>query len=229
LQAWQIDPKIRFLSSPVGHGPSGPGEEANVTRPKRDGETAGIQEDAPETLAAGLAIDRTIALVGLMGAGKTSIGRRLAQILHLPFRDADDEIERAAGITIQEIFDLHGECEFRRGERRVIARLLGESPHVLATGGGAFIDTGTRALMRERATSVWLRADLDTLVRRVERRDHRPLLKDGCPREVLQRLIDARYPIYEQADVVVDTSGGPHTNAVSAVLAALRAHIDAKA
>jgi shikimate kinase len=197
-----------------------------VTRPKREGEAAGNHEDGLETLAAGLVIERTIALVGLMGAGKTSIGKRLAQALRLPFRDADDEIERAAGISIQEIFELHGECEFRRGERRVIARLLGESPHVLATGGGAFIDTRTRALMRERTTSIWLRADLDTLVRRVERRDHRPLLKDGCPREVLQRLIDARYPIYAQADLVVDTGGGPHANAVSAVLVALRAHID---
>jgi shikimate kinase len=199
-----------------------------VTRPKREGES-GEQEEGLEALAAGLTIRRTIALVGLMGAGKTSIGKRLALALNVPFRDADEEIERAAGITIQEIFDLHGECEFRRGERGVIRRLLNEPPHVLATGGGAFIDPGTRSLMRAHAISIWLRADLDTLVRRVERRDHRPLLRDGCPREILQRLIEVRYPIYSEADLVVDTGGGPHTNAVAAVLCALRAKMDGAA
>jgi len=196
-----------------------------VTRPKREGEL-GEADEALEALAAGLTIPRTIALVGLMGAGKTSVGRRLAQALNVPFRDADEEIEHAAGITIQEIFEQHGECEFRRGERRVIRRLLSEPVHVLATGGGAFIDPSTRALMRTSALSVWLRADLDTLVRRVERRDHRPLLKDGCPRDTLRRLIELRYPIYAEADLVVDTGTGPHATAVAAVLSALRARTE---
>lgn len=177
-------------------------------------------------LAAGLRIDRTIALVGMMGAGKSTIGRRLAAALNVAFRDADEEIERAAGLSIQEIFDQHGESEFRRGERRVIARLLEGSPHVLATGGGAFIQPETRALMQAHAVTVWLRADIDTLMRRVERRDHRPLLKEDDPRAVMQRLIDARYPIYAEAELVVESIDSPHAAAVEAVLKALRARQD---
>jgi len=170
-----------------------------------------------------VAMNRTIALVGLMGAGKTTIGRRLARALGVPFKDADEEIERAAGLSVQEIFDRHGECEFRRGERRVIGRLLEEPPHVLATGGGAFIQGDTRALMRTKALTIWLRADFETLMRRVSRRDHRPLLKEDDPGLVMQRLMAARYPIYAQADIVVDTTNGPHGSAVRAVLTAVRA------
>ena len=139
-----------------------------------------------------------------MGAGKTSIGRRLAARLGLPFRDADAEIELAAGCTIPELFSRYGESDFRAGERRVIRRLLSGDPLVLAFGGGAFMDPETRAAVREEAVSVWLRCPLATLVRRVASRDNRPLLADGDPAEILQRLIDARYPVYAEADVIID-------------------------
>lgn len=173
--------------------------------------------------ASGLHVDRTLALVGLMGAGKTTVGRRLAAALGLPFVDADAEIVAAAGRTIEEIFATHGECEFRRGERNVIARLLAGPAHVLATGGGAFIDPRTRALMKERAISIWLKAPLDVLMKRVERRDHRPLLKEADPRAVMERLMAERYPIYAEADLMVESSAGPHHAAVSGIIAALKA------
>lgn len=147
---------------------------------------------------------RSIVLVGLMGAGKTSIGRRLAARLGLPFRDADAEIEMAAGCTIPELFSRYGEGDFRDGERRVIRRLLSGDPMVLAFGGGAFMDAETRAVVRAEAVSVWLRCPLETLVRRVAGRDNRPLLSGGNPRDVLRRLMDMRYPVYAEADVVVD-------------------------
>jgi shikimate kinase/3-dehydroquinate synthase len=153
----------------------------------------------PEALAG-----RSIVLVGLMGAGKTSIGRRLAARLGLPFRDADAEIELAAGCTIPELFERFGEREFREGERRVIRRLLAGEPLVLATGGGAFMDGETRASIRRDAVSIWLRCKLATLLRRVAGRTHRPLLNDGNPAEVLQRLMDARHPVYGEADLIVD-------------------------
>src|SRR5499427_11162665 len=136
-----------------------------------------------------LLLPRTVALVGLMGAGKSAIGKRLAQRLGLPFVDADDEIERAAGCTIAEFFERRGEAEFRAGERRVISRLLAGPPHVLSTGGGAYMDAETRALMRLYAITVWLRADLEVLYDRVKRRGHRPLLSNGDPREILARLM----------------------------------------
>jgi shikimate kinase len=160
-------------------------------------------------------------LVGLMGVGKTTVGRRLAKALGLPFKDADAEVELAAGRSVSDIFAERGEAEFRAGERRVIARLLAGPPMVLATGGGAFLDPRTRALIRERAVSVWLRADLDVLIRRVSRRDTRPLLHGRDPREVLERLMRERDPIYAEADLVVETSERPHDAAVSAILAAL--------
>ncbi len=144
-----------------------------------------------------------------MGAGKSCIGRRLASRLNLPFVDADAEIEAAAGYPIEEIFARHGEAAFRDGERRVIARLLAQPPQVLAAGGGAFMDPRTRAEIRKRAVSVWLRADLDLLLKRTARRNHRPLLKRGDPREILDRLIDERYPVYAEADVVVESKDGP--------------------
>ncbi len=176
-------------------------------------------------LARGLAPPRTVALVGLMGAGKTTVGRRLAQALSLPFVDADDAIVDAAGRSIEDIFAERGECEFRRGERQVIARLLAGPVHVLATGGGAFINPNTRALMKEHAITIWLRAPLDVLMKRVLKRDHRPLLKEEDPQQVMQRLIDERYPIYAEADLTVDTANTPHNTAVVAILAALRAHL----
>ncbi len=164
---------------------------------------------------------KTIALVGLMGAGKSSIGRRLAQALGLPFIDADSEIEAAAGSSIEEIFARDGEAAFRTGERRVIARLLEGPPQVLATGGGAFMDPSTRALIRERAISIWLRADVDTLLVRVGRRHNRPLLKAGDPRTVLTRLIEERYPVYAEADITVDTMEGPPEATLAKVIEAL--------
>jgi shikimate kinase len=166
--------------------------------------------------------ERTIALVGLMGVGKSTIGRRLASALELPFRDADHEIEQAAGCTIAQIFAERGEAEFRDGERRVIARLLEDGPHVLATGGGAFMNGKTRALIKEKAVSVWLKADLDVLVRRVSRKDTRPLLAGRDAREVLQQLMSERYPVYAEADIVIETDDGPAAAAVEAILAALQ-------
>lgn len=190
-----------------------------------DGEMAEPPGDEPrgdvQTLASAITVDRPIVLVGLMGAGKTTVGRRLATLLRLPFVDADEEIEKAAGLKVTEIFQLHGEAEFRAGERRVIARLLKGAPHVLATGGGAFMNTETRALMRENAISIWLRADLDVLMRRVEKRDTRPLLREGDPRETMERLMAERYPIYAEADLVVDSNNGPHASAVAGVVRAL--------
>lgn len=174
-----------------------------------------------QTLASALTVDRPIVLVGLMGAGKTTVGRRLAALLHLPFIDADEEIERAAGLKVSEIFELHGEAGFRSGERRVIARLLNGPPHVLATGGGAFMNAETRALVRAQAISVWLRADLDVLMRRVEKRDTRPLLREGDPRQTMERLMAERYPVYAEADLTVDSNNGPHASAVAGVIRAL--------
>jgi shikimate kinase len=170
-----------------------------------------------------LKLDRTIVLVGLMGAGKTAIGRRLAQALGLPFRDVDEEIEKAAGLSVSEIFARHGEAFFRDAERRFIARLLDEPPHVLATGGGAFINDATRALIASKAISVWLKADLDVLMKRVGKRATRPLLATGDPRETMQRLMSERYPIYAQADITVDSVDGPHERMVEAILRELEA------
>jgi shikimate kinase len=156
-----------------------------------------------------------------MGAGKTTVGRRLARALRLPFKDADAEIEIAAGRSVSDIFAERGETEFRQGERRVIRRLLDGPPLVLATGGGAFMNPETRRLIRSRATSVWLRADLEVIVRRCAKRDTRPLLKQGDPRETLERLARERYPVYAEADLVVDTNESPHDAAVAAILKAL--------
>ncbi len=167
---------------------------------------------------------KTIALVGLMGVGKTSIGRRLAQRLELPFIDADAEIEAAAGATIEEIFQRHGEAAFRDGERRVMTRLLDAPPRVLATGGGGFMDASTRALLRNRAVTVWLRADLDVMLARVSRRNNRPLLKNGDPRAVLEQLIAERYPVYAEADLTVESVDGPPDATVERVIAALASH-----
>ena len=174
------------------------------------------------------AIDRTIVLVGLMGAGKTCIGRRLARQLDLPFADADEEIVAAAGASIPEIFAAYGESTFREGERRVIARLLGGSPHVLATGGGAFIDPATRQLIAERGISIWLRASLDVLERRTVGRTSRPLLNVADPRAVLAELMTVRDPVYAEANIVVDTSDEPADFTTRRVLAALTKHLESR-
>jgi shikimate kinase len=188
--------------------------------------SAGRVEAAAELRRLGreIKLGKTVALVGLMGAGKTTVGRRLAQALGCGFTDADAEIVVAAGCSVAEIFAERGEAEFRRGERQVIARLLAGPPHVLATGGGAFMDAATRALLKQKAISVWLKAPLEVLLKRVMRRDTRPLLKQGDPREVMARLMAERYPIYAEADMIIETGGGPHRSAVTDILAALKAH-----
>ena len=170
---------------------------------------------------------RTVALVGLMGAGKTSIGKRLAQELHLPFVDADSEIEQAAGQSIEDIFERHGEAFFRDGERRVIARLLDGPPHVLATGGGAFMDASTRALLKERAITIWIKADIEILLSRVARRNHRPLLKHGDKRAILERLMSERHPIYAEATFTIDSSDGPPEETVASIMTHLRDYVAA--
>jgi shikimate kinase len=166
---------------------------------------------------------RTIVLVGLMGAGKTKIGRRLALRLGLPFFDSDQEIEAAAGETIEEIFANRGERVFRDGERRVIARLLESPAHVLATGGGAFMDPLTRSVINQRGVSLWLRADLDVLVQRVSRRSNRPLLKAGDPRAILAELIERRHPIYAEAQLTIDSGEGSPEATVNRAIMALSA------
>jgi shikimate kinase len=168
-------------------------------------------------------IDRTIALVGLMGVGKSTVGRRLAKRLAREFVDADAEIEAAAAMTVSDIFARLGEPEFRAGEARVIRRLLDGAPKVLATGGGAMLNADTRALLKARAVTVWLRADLDVIATRVARRDTRPLLRGKDPKTTLAALAEARYPIYAQADLTVDVGAGSHAQAVEAVVAGLKA------
>jgi len=168
---------------------------------------------------------RTIALVGLMGVGKSSVGRRLANALELPFHDADAEVEAAAGRSISDIFNDLGEPAFREGERRVIARLLDQPAHVLATGGGAFMNPETRALIKARAVSVWLKTDLEVLARRVSRKDSRPLLKGKDPLAVLQQLAEVRYPAYGEADLIVETGDAPHHVTVDQLIRALSAYL----
>lgn len=166
--------------------------------------------------------ERTIALVGLMGAGKSTVGRRLADKLGRDFYDSDHEIEKAAGLSISDIFAKHGEADFRRGEKQVIRRLLDMPPHVLATGGGAYLDADTRAILRERAITVWLNADIETLWRRVQKRDTRPLLQRADAKDHLAHLVMERQPFYSQADLVVHSKDGPHTHTVNAILKALQ-------
>lgn len=174
-------------------------------------------------------MDCSVVLVGLMGAGKSSVGRRLAKRLHLPFFDADQEIEKAAGCSIEEMFERHGEAAFRKGERQVIARLLDGGVQVLATGGGAFMDPETRTAIAKKGISVWLNAELDILLERVLRRDNRPLLKKGDPEQILRRLIAERAPIYAQADLTVTSGKGPHEDVVDEIVAALRRRMAARA
>ena len=168
---------------------------------------------------------RTIALVGLMGVGKSSVGRRLANALGLPFRDADAEVEAAAGRSIPEIFADLGEPAFRDGERRVIGRLLDEPPHVLATGGGAFVNPETRALIKSKAVAVWLKADLELLARRVGRKEGRPLLRGRDPMDVLREHSSLRYPAYGEAHLTVETGDTAHGVAVEAVMQALKGYL----
>ncbi len=156
-----------------------------------------------------------------MGAGKSTVGRRLAERLGRDFTDSDDEIEKAAGLSVADIFALHGEDEFRRVEHKVLTRLLNGPPHILATGGGAYLNEDTRALMREKAVTIWLNADLETLWKRVSRRSHRPLLRRPDAKEVLAGLFQQRRPIYELADITVPSVDGPHSKTVTAIIEAL--------
>ena len=163
----------------------------------------------------------SVVLIGLMGAGKTAIGRRLANRLGFNFIDADTEIEQAAGKSISDIFSDHGEAHFRNGERRVITRLLGDGPQVLATGGGAYMNDETRKTISEYGISVWLKADFKVLMERVVRRDHRPLLKTKDPNAVMKRLMDERYPVYSSSDITVRSRDVPHEVIVDEIMAAL--------
>ena len=170
-------------------------------------------------------LTRPVVLIGLMGAGKSSVGVKLAEILGVQFRDSDAEIEKAANLTVPEIFERYGEDHFRDGERKVIARLMGGKPKVLATGGGAFMNANTRALIVKRAVSVWLKADLAVLVERTSGRNHRPLLNKGNPREILAGLIETRYPVYGQADIHVESRPGQaHEIMARRIIAALKDH-----
>jgi shikimate kinase len=169
--------------------------------------------------------NRSIVLVGMMGAGKSSVGRRLASRLGLPFVDADSEIELAAGMSIPDIFAERGEAEFRSGEARVIGRLLEAGPQVLATGGGAFQNADTRAAIHTKGVSVWLKADFEVLMRRIRRRNDRPMLKTADPADTLRRLIAERYPVYAGADLTIESREVPHGIIVDEILAALRNHL----
>jgi len=164
---------------------------------------------------------RSIVLVGMMGAGKSSIGRKLATRLNLPFVDADTEIERAAGMSIPDIFERHGETSFRAGETRVIARLLDGGPQVLATGGGAFMNPETRAAIRAKGISIWLKAEYDVLMKRIKRRTDRPMLNTSDPAETLRQLLEKRDPVYAEADLLVHSRDVPHESIISEILSAL--------
>ncbi len=163
-------------------------------------------------------IDRPVVLIGMMGVGKTTVGRKLASALHLSFTDSDEEIEAAAQMSIPEMFETYGEPFFRDGERRVIARLIDDGPKVIATGGGAFCNAETRALILEKSISVWLDSDIDTLVDRVSRKDNRPLLKQGDPRQILTKLREDRLEAYSKARLHVRSGNGPHSRTVSHIL-----------
>jgi len=168
---------------------------------------------------------RSIVFVGLMGAGKTAIGRKVAGALHIPFVDSDHEIENASHMTIPELFERYGEGEFRALEQRVIARLLADGPRVLATGGGAYMNAETRRAIAESGVSIWLRADLDTLMERVSKKQNRPLLRTADPRAVMEKLIAERYPVYAQADICVHTRNEKREVIAEEVLAALDAFL----
>jgi shikimate kinase len=180
---------------------------------------------APDQQLVALLAGRPLVLVGMMGAGKTTVGRRLAQRLGRRFIDSDDEIEKAANMSIEEIFASHGEGEFRSGEARVIARILREHDIVLATGGGAFVNAETRDLVKSSAISIWLKADFEVLFQRVSRRSNRPLLKTADPRQSLKTLIEARYPIYAEADITVTSREVPQDVVAADVVSSVTAYL----
>lgn len=173
-------------------------------------------------------LDRPLVLIGLMGAGKSTIGRRLARCLDLRFVDSDEEIERAAACSIADIFAIHGEAIFRDLEQRVIFRLLEENNLVLATGGGAWMQPAIRERIRGQAVSVWLRSELEILLERVERRNHRPLLETGDKRVILEKLMKERYPVYAQADITIDSGDGPHDAVVEKIIESVSDYVGVK-
>jgi shikimate kinase len=189
--------------------------------------------EARQAVADGEQIDRVLArlgkrcivLVGMMGAGKTSIGRRLANLLHLPFLDADSEIEKAANLSIAEIFAKHGEADFREGEKRVVARLLASGPAVLATGGGAYMSEETRERCRLDGVTIWLKADVPVLLERVRKKGNRPLLDRPDPEAVMRQLLAEREPIYGLADIVIASREGPHQAVIGDIVSALDAYL----
>lgn len=170
-------------------------------------------------------LDRPIVLIGMMGAGKTRMGRQLAAALNLPFTDSDDEIEKAAGLTIPEIFERFGEGYFRDGERRVISRLLDQGPSVIATGGGAVMNEETADAIWSRTVSLWVRAEMSIMIERTARKDSRPLLKNGDPEKILTDLAVIRYPVYEKADIVVDSHNGPAEAILNQALEKIQKHL----
>lgn len=170
--------------------------------------------------------ERCVVLIGMMGAGKTSVGRRLANALQLPFLDADGEIEKAANLTIPEIFEHYGEAHFREGEQRVVARLLAGGPAIVATGGGAFMSEETRRRCREAGVTVWLKADVPVLLERVRKKGNRPLLNKPDPEKVMRQLLDEREPIYGTADIIVASRDGPHQAVVANIVAALDSYFE---
>lgn len=187
-----------------------------------------IQEpssDRPKRYSANLVLPKSLVLVGMMGAGKSSIGWRLAKKLGIPFHDSDQEVERAAGCTVADIFETWGEKAFKDAERRVVKRLLGETTQIISTGDGAFIDPETRDLIKKNAISLWLRADPDILYERVTRRDTRPILFDGDPKTILEEMVDKRYPIYGEADLTVDSNDDAHEATVNRLVQVLKEHI----
>ena len=186
------------------------------TQPSHDPDAA-----APKVASIGARITRPVVLVGLMGVGKSTVGRKLAAMLGRNFVDADDAIVEAAGRSIPEIFETFGEAYFRDGERRVIARLIDEGHGVIATGGGAFLDPATRAAVLDRGIAVWIDCDIDTLVQRTARRSNRPLLKTGDPREILTRLAHERAPLYAEAPIRVMSDTGPHADTARAIIEAI--------
>lgn len=181
--------------------------------------------DKPKRYSANLVLPKSLVLVGMMGAGKSSIGWRLAKKLGIPFNDSDQEVERAAGCTVADIFETWGEKAFKDAERRVVKRLLGEEVQIISTGDGAFIDPETRELIKDNAISLWLRADPDILYERVTRRDTRPILFEGDPRKILEDMVEKRYPLYGQADLTVDSNDDAHEATVNRLMQVLKDHI----
>jgi shikimate kinase len=227
-------PRFQVSSNGIGGGSIG-GQEGgkslqgtmNTAMPEPAGPApTSLSHEADIVAALG---SRLIVLVGMMGAGKSTVGRRLAGRLGLPFIDADTEIEAAAGMTIPEIFELHGEPHFRDGEARVIARLLEAGPAVLATGGGSFMREETRDRIAEKAVSIWLKADPDTIMRRVRRRADRPLLQTADPAATVTRLLGEREPVYQRADLTIASRDVPHDRVVEECIEALHARLSGAA